>query len=98
MTVKPLIRTQGITIIDFGAEWCQPCKTLLPILAELGREFGEAITIHQVDVDESVELTAEYGVMSMPTVIFFKDAQSVEKLVGLRPKEVYKNLIAKYMA
>ncbi len=92
------VNVRGVTVAEFGAPWCPPCKTLLPILEELSDEYGEAVTILKIDVDESPSVAAEYGIMSMPTVIAFKDAQPVEKLVGLRPKEVYKNIISRYLS
>jgi thioredoxin 1 len=91
------IKKEGITLVDFGAPWCPPCKPLLLLLDELNQEFSPNIAIIKINVDESPEETAEYGIMSMPTVILFKNGQPVEKLVGLRPKEVYKNMITKHL-
>jgi thioredoxin 1 len=92
------IRGQGITIADFTAPWCAPCKPLLQILDELDAEYDGAVEILKLNVDESPASAAEFGVMSMPTVILFKDGVPVEKLVGLRPKEAYRNIIAKYVS
>ncbi|MDF2724340.1 MAG: trxA [Paenibacillus sp.] len=96
-TLQQKVRKQGVTVVDFGAVWCPPCKALLPIMNELQGEYGEQVTILKVDCDESPELAAQYGVMSMPTVLVFHDGEPVEKLVGLRPKNVYATTIAKYM-
>ncbi|NDI34484.1 thioredoxin [Chengkuizengella sediminis] len=104
MTVKSIaevdfksnISTEGITLVDFSAPWCSPCKVLLPILNELSEEIGENITILKINVDDSPSISAEFGVMSMPTVVLFKDGEPVEKLVGLRPKSVYTTLIDKH--
>ncbi|GLX67800.1 thioredoxin family protein [Paenibacillus glycanilyticus] len=84
------------TLVEFGAKWCPPCKVLLPILDELQQEEGERVTILQVDCDESPELASEYGVMSMPTVIVFHNGEPVDKFIGLRPKDVYQQAIARY--
>jgi thioredoxin 1 len=90
------LKPQGVTIVDFTASWCPPCKHLIPILEDLEREFGSSLKVLQINVDESPEEAAEFSIMSMPTVILFHNAQPVEKLVGLRSKEVYRSLIHKY--
>jgi len=91
------IRQEGLTLVDFSAVWCPPCKTLKPILAELGEEQGEKLAVIEVDCDESPETASRFGVMSMPTVMLFHNGQPVEKLIGLRPKSAYENLLAKYV-
>jgi thioredoxin 1 len=92
------VAPQGVTLVDFGAPWCPPCKALLPILDQLDEELGtEEITILKVNADESPISAGVYGVMSMPTVILFKDGEPVDKLVGLRPKEAYMNVIRRHM-
>ncbi|QJD82628.1 thioredoxin family protein [Cohnella herbarum] len=96
-TLQTNLKQQGVTLVDFGATWCPPCKVLKPILDELGNEYGDKLTVLEVDCDESPDAASEFGVMSMPTVIAFHNGVPVEKLVGLRPKAVYENLIAKYM-
>lgn len=93
----PSISQSGVTLVDFGAKWCPPCKVLLPILDELDSDLKGAVPILKVDVDDSPAAAEAYGIMSMPTVIVFKDGQPVEKLVGLRPKEVYRGILAKHM-
>jgi thioredoxin 1 len=90
------IQAPGLTLVDFDATWCPPCKVLSPILDELHDEYGGAVNLLKVDCDEQPALAAQFGVMSMPTVIFFHQGQPVEKLIGLRPREAYRNLIAKY--
>jgi len=87
----------GLALVDFGAAWCPPCKTLKPIMVEIGTDYAEKVAVFEVDCDESPELASKYGVMSMPTVLLFRDGEAVEKLVGFRPKSVYENLIAKYV-
>jgi thioredoxin 1 len=90
------IRQQGVTLVEFGAKWCPPCKVLLPILDELQQEEGERVSILQVDCDESPEIASQFGVMSMPTVIVFHNGEPADKFIGLRPKDVYQQAIAKY--
>ncbi|NBD23143.1 thioredoxin family protein [Paenibacillus glycinis] len=92
------IRQEGVTLVEFGAAWCPPCKAIKPLLDQLGAEHGDALAVLELDCDDSPRIATEYGIMSMPTVIVFHDGQPVEKLVGLRPKAVYETLVAKYMA
>lgn len=92
------IRQQGLTLVDFGATWCPPCKALLPTLHELEQDYADNLSIIKVDCEESPETAARYGIMSMPTVIVFYNGEPVDKLVGLRSKGVYKNVMDRYLA
>jgi thioredoxin 1 len=94
---KDNIRKQGVTLVDFGAVWCPPCKVLLPILDKMDSEYDGSVSIIKVDCDESPAIAAEFGIMSMPTVIIFHNGEPVDKLVGLRSKEVYQTTIARYL-
>lgn len=91
------IREQGVTLVEFGAAWCPPCKVLLPILDELGGDYGERLSVLKVDCDDSPAIASEYGVMSMPTVIVFNNGEPVDKLIGLRPKSVYETIVNRYV-
>ncbi|MCL6603303.1 MAG: thioredoxin [Paenibacillus sp.] len=86
-----------VVLVDYGAAWCPPCKVLLPVMEELHQEYGDDVTVVKVDCDELPELAAEAGVMSMPTVIVYKDGQPMEKLVGLRPKSAYQAVLNKQL-
>ncbi|OZB98650.1 co-chaperone YbbN [Paenibacillus sp. XY044] len=90
------IKTQGTTLVEFGAVWCPPCKKLLPLLDELSGELGDQVQFLQVDCDESPATASQFRVMSVPTVIVFRDGEPVEKLVGLRPKSVYEQIVSKH--
>lgn len=92
------IRTTGLTLIEFGTPWCPPCRTLLPILDELAEELSkEAVTFIQINCDSSPHAAAAHQVMGTPTVVLYKDGQAVDKLVGLRPKSIYRSLIDKHL-
>ncbi|CAI6030078.1 thioredoxin family protein [Cohnella sp. JJ-181] len=94
---KNAVRPSGVTLVDFGATWCPPCKALLPVIESLAAEYGERVSIVKVDTDESPETASSFGVMSNPTVILFNDGEPVEKLVGLRPIEVYRTALNRYV-
>ncbi len=81
--LKTLIK-EGIHIVDFHAEWCGPCKMIGPILDE----FGDRISIIKVDVDTHQELTMEYGIMSIPTLLYIKNGNIVKQTLGFQSKEM----------
>ena len=73
-------------MIDFWATWCMPCKMLAPVIEELAEEANGAYKVGKIDVDRSPNLAAQFGVMSIPTVIVFKNGKAAEKSVGVVPK------------
>ncbi len=81
-------------MVDFGANWCGPCKSLLPILEEVTSEDSTK-KIVKIDIDEQEELAAEYKIMSVPTLLVFKNGEVIDKSVGLVQKDEVKALFAK---
>ena len=82
-------------LVDFWAEWCGPCKKLGPVLDEIASEMGDQVKVAKVDVDNERTLGAMFQVMSIPTVLLFKDGKKVDEFVGLRPKsEILKRVQA----
>ena len=78
---------KGLVLVDFWATWCGPCKMIAPIVEQIASENDGKITVGKLDVDENGQTALKYGVMSIPTLILFKDGQPVERLVGYMPKE-----------
>lgn len=74
-------------LVDFWASWCGPCKALAPVLEEIDHEVAGNAKICKVNVDEQPQLAAKFGIMSIPTVIFFREGQETGKMVGVRAKE-----------
>ena len=77
----------GITVVDFFATWCGPCKMLSPVLEGLAGEMEGKVKFIKVDIDQSLDLANEFQISSVPTMIIFKDGQKAEQLVGFLPKE-----------
>lgn len=74
-------------LVDFWAEWCPPCKKLGPILEQIAEELIGRVKIVKVNTQEAVTLTAQYGIMNIPTMIIFKDGEEVTRLIGNRPPQ-----------
>ena len=79
-------------LVDFGAEWCKPCKQLDPIVEELAEEWGSAVKVVKLDIDENINTTMKYSVMGVPTLMLFVGGEPVERLKGFLPK---KKILAK---
>ena len=84
---------EGIVLVDFWATWCGPCKMIAPVLEELDAEMSDKVKIVKVDVDQNQETAGQYGIMSIPTLLLMKDGETVDKVVGFRPKEALAELV-----
>ncbi|MDO9154951.1 MAG: thioredoxin [Paludibacter sp.] len=87
--IKELINSGKPVVIDFWAEWCGPCRMVGPIIEELAQEFDGQVLIGKLNVDENVETPNEYGIRNIPTILFFKDGQVVDKQIGATQKSVF---------
>jgi thioredoxin 1 len=89
---------KGVVLVDFWATWCGPCKQIAPIVEQIATENEGKIKVGKLDVDENGATAMKYGVMSIPTLILFKDGQPVERMVGYQPKERLMQKIRAHMA
>ena len=86
---EAVLKSDKPVLVDFGAAWCGPCRTLGPIIEELATEYEGRVVVGKVDVDNNQEFTAKYGVRNIPTVLVFKDGEVVGRQVGVAPKKTY---------
>ncbi len=86
-----------LTLVDFWAEWCGPCKMLGPVLKELAKDMQGDVAIGKLNVDENKGKSGEYGVSSIPTLLVFKDGEMVHRMVGALPKGALKKELEKFL-
>ena len=93
-----VMKSPVLVLVDFWAVWCGPCQMVAPIVDELATEYAGKVKVMKLNTDENPEIAGRYQVMSIPTILFFKDGQLVEKLVGARPKRQFKEVIESLLA
>lgn len=88
-------QSDKLVVIDFWAQWCGPCRQITPIIEELSTEYDERAVIGKVNVDESNEITSKFSIRNIPTVLFLKNGEVVDKLVGAQSKSKFVDIIEK---
>ena len=83
----------GLMMVDFWAAWCGPCRMLAPMVDDLAAQYEGKAVVGKVNVDEEQELAIRYGVMSIPTVIFFKDGKEIARKVGVQPPQAFTQVL-----
>ena len=86
-----------LMMVDFWADWCGPCKMLAPVIEGLGDDYEGRAVVGKINVDEEQELAIRYGVMSIPTVIFFKDGEEIARKVGVLPAAQFTEVMDNYL-
>jgi thioredoxin 1 len=90
-----VLKSDKLIIVDFWAPWCGPCRTVGPIMDELAGEYDGKAKIGKINVDEEGELAAKFRIMSIPTVLFFKSGEIVDRVIGARSKDEFSMMITK---
>ncbi len=90
-----IIKSEIPAIVDFWANWCGPCRALGPILEEVADFYRNRVKVSKINIDDNPNVTARYGVMSIPTMILFRDGKPIERLVGLVAKERLEEFVKK---
>jgi thioredoxin 1 len=85
---ETVLNSDKPVIVDFWAEWCGPCRMVGPIVEEIGKEYTGTVVVGKVNVDHNPGITAKYGIRNIPTLLFFKGGQVVDKQVGAVPKQI----------
>ena len=80
---------EGVTMVDFWAPWCGPCRMIAPVIEELAEEYEGKAKIAKVNTDENQEIAVKYGIRSIPAIMFFKDGELVDQMIGAASKEAF---------
>lgn len=82
-----VLEKSGVTLVDFWAEWCGPCRMIAPIVEELAKEYDGKVLVGKLDVDTNPEVAMKYGIRSIPTILILKDGEVVQKQIGVTTKQ-----------
>ena len=82
-----VLGSESVVLVDFWAEWCVPCHMVSPVVEEIGRDKGEALQVAKLNIYDNPDVTRRFGVMSIPTLMLFKDGEEIARVVGARGKD-----------
>ena len=90
---KEVLDSKTAVVVDFWAPWCGPCRAVTPVIEELAKDYAGKVTVGKLNVDENPEVAGQFNVMSIPTVMVFKEGKPVKSIVGAQSKDTYKQAI-----
>ncbi|MHC1685668.1 MAG: thioredoxin [Clostridiaceae bacterium] len=94
---EEVLKSEIPVLVDFWAAWCGPCKMVAPVLADVSKDFQGKAKFVKVNVDENAELASKFKILSIPTIMVFKNGEVADDIVGFRPKNVISELLEKYI-
>lgn len=92
---KEIISDEKLTLVDFWASWCGPCKLMGPIVDEIASDYEDRVNVCKLNIDDYESIAAEYDIVSIPTLCMFKNGKLVDRITGLRQKNIIENFITK---